>query len=74
MLFSSTLITYALAHIEAVKGTIFGNLSLLIAIIAGILIRSEPFMLYHFICSAFIVIGVIGTNLNIRVNKKNRHS
>ena len=66
MLLTSTLITYALSHIEAVKGTIFGNPSLLIAIIAGILVRNEPFMLYHFICTALIVIGVIGTNIDFK--------
>ena len=35
-----------------------------IAIIAGIIIRNEPFMMYHLICTALIVIGVIGTNIN----------
>ena len=63
MLLTSTLITYALSHMEAVKGTVVGNLSLLIAIIAGIIIRNEPFLVYHFICSALIIIGVIGTNI-----------
>ncbi|MGI6734202.1 MAG: DMT family transporter [Anaerovoracaceae bacterium] len=74
MLFTSTLITYALSHIEAVKGTIFGNLSLLIAIIAGIIIRNEPFMSYHFICSALIVIGVIGTNIDFNKTRFSKSS
>lgn len=62
MLFTASLITYALAHLEAAKATIFGNLSLLIGIVAGILVRGEPFFVYHFICAALIVVGVIGTN------------
>jgi len=63
MLFTSALITYTLSHMEAVKATIFGNLSLLIAIFAGIIVRGEPFFMYHFICTALILIGVIGTNI-----------
>ena len=63
MLLTSSLITYALSHMEAVKGTVFGNLSLLIAIIAGIIVRNEPFLIYHFICSVLIIAGVIGTNI-----------
>ncbi len=63
MLLTSSLITYALSHLEAVKGTVFGNLSLLISIIAGIAIRQEPFMIYHLVCTILIVMGVIGTNI-----------
>ncbi len=63
MLFTSTLITYALSRIEAVKGTIFGNLSLVIAVLAGMLLRGEPFFLYHFISTFLIIAGVIGTNI-----------
>ncbi len=63
MLFTSALITYALSRIEAVKGTIFGNLSLVIAVLAGMLLKGEPFFIYHFISTFLIVIGVIGTNI-----------
>lgn len=62
VLFTSSLMSYALARLEAIKGTIFANLSRVIGIIAGIIIRGEPFFLYHFIGAALIVIGVIGTN------------
>lgn len=64
MLFTSALITYTLSNMEAVKATIFGNLSLLIAIFAAIIVRDEPFFMYQFICTALILIGVIGTNVS----------
>lgn len=62
--FSSRLIAYMLAHMEAVKATIFGNLSTAISIIAGVIFLKEPLHLYHIVCTTLIIIGVIGTSLS----------
>lgn len=72
MLFTSSLITYALSHIEAVKVTLIGNFSLVIAVIAGMIIRNEPFLLYHFICTFIIIAGVVGTNISSMKNNNNQ--
>jgi drug/metabolite transporter (DMT)-like permease len=60
---TSLLISYMLAHMEAYKATLFGNVSTAIAIIAGVLIAKEPFFTYHFIGTSLIIVGVIGTTL-----------
>jgi len=62
-LISSLIMSYMLARIEAVKATIFGNLSTAISIVAGVLFLNEPLQNYHIICTALIIIGVIGTSL-----------
>lgn len=60
-LISSLLMAYMLANMEAVKATVFGNLSTAISIVVGIVILSEPFYLYHIICTVLIALGVVGT-------------
>ncbi len=60
-LLSSLIMAYMLANMEAAKATVFGNLATAISIMVGILILSEPFYLYHIICTSLIVAGVIGT-------------
>lgn len=65
-LISSLLMAYMLANMEAVKATVFGNLSTAISIVVGILILSEPFHLYHIVCTALIAAGVIGTAVSGR--------
>jgi multidrug transporter EmrE-like cation transporter len=47
---------------EAVKATIFGNLSTAISVVAGIAILGEPFAYYNIICTAVIIVGVIGVS------------
>ena len=65
------LISYMLANMEAVKATIFGNLSTAIALIAGMLILKEPLEFYHIICTALIILGVVGVSISgkKKVNK-----
>ncbi len=59
---TSLLMCYMLAHMEAVKATLFGNLSTAISIVAGVLIFGEPLTIYHIICTMLIITGVIGTS------------
>jgi drug/metabolite transporter (DMT)-like permease len=61
---TSVIMAYMLANMEAVKATVFGNLSTAISIVVGIIILSEPFHAYHIICTTLIIIGVIGTSKN----------
>lgn len=63
ILFSSQLMSFALARLPAVNGTIFGNVATAISIVAGVVILDEPFYSYHFICVILIVIGVIGVSI-----------
>lgn len=63
LLFTSALLTYTLVYLPAVQGTIFGNLSVVFAIFAGMLLLNEPFYAYHLVCTVMIVAGVLGTSL-----------
>ncbi len=56
------LMSYMLRHLEALKASLFGNLSTAISIVAGVLLLSEPLLSYHIICTILIVIGVIGVS------------
>lgn len=60
--FSGFLASYMLANLEAVKATMFGNLSAAISVVAGALILKEPLELYHLICTGLIIAGVIGVS------------
>ncbi|MEG2200144.1 MAG: DMT family transporter [Anaerovorax sp.] len=60
---SSLIMSYMLAHMKAMKATMFGNLSTAISIIAGVVILHEPLALYHIVCTILIVIGVIGVSI-----------
>ncbi len=54
--------TRILAHLEAFKMSVFGNLSTLIAIVAGMVFLKESLETYHLIGSIAIAVGVLGTN------------
>lgn len=62
-LISSLLIAYMLANMEAVKATIFGNLSTAISIVVGVLVLGEPLYNYDIVCTILIIFGVIGTSV-----------
>lgn len=64
ILLSAHLMSYMLSRMEAAKGTIFGNLSTAISIVAGVAVLGEPLMWYHVVCTAAIVAGVIGMSLS----------
>lgn len=72
-LISALTMAYMLAHMEAVKATIFGNLSTAISIVAGVIVLGEPLQLYHVICTILIIAGVIGLSLpSMAVIRKNK--
>ncbi len=60
---TSLMNSYLLARMEAVKVTLFGNMSTAISIVAGFLIIGEPLQLYHILCTLLIIVGVAGTSL-----------
>ena len=64
ILLSAHLMSYMLSKMEAVKGTIFGNLSTAISIVAGVVILGEPLEWYHIVCTLLIIAGVIGLCLS----------
>ncbi len=57
------LASYMLANMEAVKATMFGNLSTAISLIAGALILKEPLHWYHILCTGLIITGVAGVSM-----------
>ncbi len=63
IMFSAQLMSYMMANMPAVQGTLYGNVSTAISIIAGTLILAETLLPYHIICAALIVIGVIGISM-----------
>jgi drug/metabolite transporter (DMT)-like permease len=69
-LVSALIMAYMLAHMEAVKATIFGNLSTAISIVAGVIVLGEPLQLYHVVCTILIIAGVIGLSLPSMAVKK----
>ncbi|WP_053956495.1 DMT family transporter [Inediibacterium massiliense] len=56
------LTNYNLSKLEASRAVIFSNLITVVSIVAGVLIRKEPFGIYQFIGTGMILIGVWGTN------------
>lgn len=60
ILLSAQFMAYMLAHLEIIQCTIFSSASTLVSIIAGALILGEPLYIYHYVCAALILAGVIG--------------
>lgn len=73
-LVSALTMAYMLAHMEAVKATVFGNLSTAISIVAGVIVLGEPLQIYHVICTIIIIAGVIGLSLPSMAAKKQRNT
>lgn len=66
IMFTAQLMSYMMAHMPAVQGTLYGNVSTAISIIAGTLFLSEPLQVYHILCAGLIVTGVVGISLSGR--------
>lgn len=64
IMFTSQLMSYMMAHMPAVQGTLYGNVSTAISIIAGTIFLSEPLQAYHIICASLIIVGVVGISLS----------
>lgn len=71
---TSVLRSYLLANTEAVKATLFGNVGTGVSILAGVLIFGEPLELYHIVCTAMIIIGVMGTSMTPKSKEVNHES
>lgn len=69
-LISAIINAYIMAHLQAVKGTIFGNLATAITIVAGVIVLGEPLEVYHIICTILIIIGVIGLSVTSEKQKE----
>ena len=59
---SAALMTFMTKILPAYQASIFGNLSTVISIFAGIIFLKEHFALYDIFLTAVIIIGVIGIN------------
>ncbi|MFV0504315.1 MAG: DMT family transporter [Lachnospirales bacterium] len=59
---TSQLMAFMLGQLETIKVAVFGNFSMVVSILAGIIILNEPFYLYHFICAGLVLTGVIGVS------------
>ena len=55
------MLNYAIAHMDAIKAAVFANLTTVIAILAGIIFRGEPFYWFQIVGSMLIITGVSGT-------------
>lgn len=64
ILLSAHLTTYMLGRLEAVKGTIFGNVSTAISIVVGVIVLGESLMWYHVLCTLCIIAGVVGLSMS----------
>ena len=62
-LVSTLLLSYMLANLQALKATVFGNLATALSIVVGIVVLKEPVQMYHIVCTALIIVGVIGVSL-----------
>ncbi len=56
------LVNFMLSRLEASRSAIFGNLTTIISILAGVLFRNEKFLWFHLVGSIMILLGVWGTN------------
>jgi len=70
ILLTAQFMAYMLAHMEIIQCTIFNSASTLVSIIAGALILGEPLYIYHYVCGAIILTGVLGLTL-APVDEKN---
>lgn len=63
ILFSAQLMAFMQANMPSVNASIFGNVSTAISFVAGVVVLGEPLHAYHIICTALIIIGVIGVGM-----------
>jgi drug/metabolite transporter (DMT)-like permease len=55
-------VNYSLSRLRASQSVVFGNLTTVVAVTAGVVFRGEPFGLVQILGAAMIVLGVWGTN------------
>lgn len=55
------LVNYSISKLPVYQAAIFGNISTVVAILAGVIILKEEFKIYDIIGAIMIVIGILGT-------------
>ena len=56
------MVNFMLSKLEAYKSAVFTNLTTIISVIAGVVLRNEPFYWFHLLGGFLIILGVWGTN------------
>ncbi|MCG8639230.1 MAG: DMT family transporter, partial [Desulfobacterales bacterium] len=56
------LVNFMLSKMEASRSAVFANLTTVVAVMAGVIFRGDPFYWYHALGSVLILLGVYGTN------------
>lgn len=56
------MMNYTLSKITAAESAVFANLTTVVSIIAGVVLRNEPFFKFQVVGAVLIIIGVWGTN------------
>ena len=56
------MMNYTLSKIQASQSAVFANLTTVVSILAGVIIRNEPFYWFQIIGAVMIIVGVWGTN------------
>jgi drug/metabolite transporter (DMT)-like permease len=65
------LVNFMLSKIPASTSALFGNLTTIVSIVAGVFINKEPFYWYHIVGSIMILIGIWGVNRFGKIKKSN---
>jgi drug/metabolite transporter (DMT)-like permease len=60
IIITSMLNAYVANHLEAVKVSIFGNMSTLVSVLVGAVVLNEVLLPIHYICAGVIIISVFG--------------
>jgi drug/metabolite transporter (DMT)-like permease len=63
------MINYAMTYLDVAKASIFGNITTIISILAGVLILQESFSVYQAIGSIIIIASVYGVNRPLEIRK-----
>ncbi|MCY8733839.1 DMT family transporter, partial [Bacillus inaquosorum] len=71
-LVTSFLSNYTLSRIEAFKMSAFNHVSTIVTMIAGVVILNESLAWYHLVGAVCIIIGVLGSNINLQKKKKHQ--
>ncbi len=71
---TAMLYNFALSKLEASRVSVFGNLTTVISILAGIIFLNEQLLYYHILGSTLIIGGVVGTNLSSSNEKRAKHA
>ncbi len=69
-LVTSFLSNYTLSRIEAFKMSAFNHVSTIVTMIAGVVILNESLAWYHLAGAVCIMIGVVGSNINLEKKTK----